>query len=353
MPGRRATTGNYAYATTRVKARKAFLYPKETYTKLLQMDLAEISRFIEESRYKQEIDELATKYSGIDLLEYALNLNMAREMNEVLSFCEADMKDILGAYLMRWDVWNIKSILRGKNYGAPEEEIKETLVPAGELHMPALVELIHKASIADVVEGLSGTKFHKPLSAGLDDFSKTHTLTRLENGLDKAYYANLLSLKAPGAVAEELFMNFVRREIDLTNLRTLFRLKRQGLDHEKIADYLIPGGSKIKADDLRKLSQAPTYDEFINGLKEYPYWEELSGATEASRASGSLNPVEIALTRMLISYAEKISHMYPLSICPIIGYAIRKNVEVSNIRIVARGKELHLGDEAIKDQLVI
>ena len=125
----RSSIGNYAYATARVKTRKAFLYKRETYLKLMQMDLPEISRFIEESKYKQEIDELATKYSGIDLLEYALNLNLAREMSEVLGFCQGDMKVLIGAYLKRWDVWNIKSILRGKNYGASEEEIKETLVP--------------------------------------------------------------------------------------------------------------------------------------------------------------------------------------------------------------------------------
>ncbi len=109
---------------------------------------------------------------------------------------------------------------------------------------------------------------------------------------------------------------FVRREIDIGNLRTLFRLKREGLEHDKIMGYMIPGGAKLTMDDLRKLAQALTYDDFVNMLKEYPYWNDISEAVEKSRETGSLNAIEIALRKSLIAFAEKISHLYPLSITP-------------------------------------
>ena len=349
----RSGIGNYSYAVARVKTRKAFLYPKETYQKLLQMDLPEISRFIEESRYKKEIDELATRYSGIDLLEYALNLNMAREMNEILGFSRGDMHVLIGDYLMRWDAWNIKSILRGKNYGAPEEDIKETLVPAGELSMAKLTDLIHKGNVPDVIKGLSGTKFYKPLNDLLDDYNKTHSLSKLENSLDKAYYANLLSINAPGSTADQLFINFVRREIDITNLRTLLRLKRQGMEHDKIMEYMVPRGAMLDGEVLRKLAQATTFDEFLNMLKETPYWQDISEAVEKYRETKSLNAIEVGLTKSQIRYADKISHAYPLSITPILGYVISKTTEINNLRTIARGKETHLSDEAIKAQMVI
>ena len=350
---KQSKAGNYAYATARVKARKAFLFPRETYTKLLQMSLPEISRFIEESKYKQEIDELATRYSGIDLLEYALNLNLAREMNQILGFCQGELASLMGAYLMRWDVWNIRSILRGKSSGASEEEIRETLVPAGSLPPAEIQDLAKKAAIQDVIDALAGTVFYKPLTEALDDYHKTKTISALENSLDKAYYAYLLEIVQPRTKADELFLNFVRREIDFTNLRTLFRLKRAGLEHEKIADYLIPGGARLRLEDLRKLAQAPSFDEFIGQLKEYPYWAELSEAVDRYRETKSLNSVEIAIYKEQMGYAEKISHLYPLSIMPILGYAVRKTVEINNIRTIARGKESHLSDDVIKSQLVI
>jgi V/A-type H+-transporting ATPase subunit C len=353
MFGLRAKGGNYAYATTRVKARKAFLFPRETYLKLLQMTVPEINRYIEESKYKQEIDELATRYRGIDLVEYALNLNLAREMNDILGFCQGDLKLMMLAYLQRWDVWNIKSVLRGKNTGATEDEIRETFVPAGAIGLQELNDLLKKGTVTEVVEGLTSTIFYKPLVGALDDYNKTKNISTLENTLDRTYYENLMAIKLPGTKADELFVNFMRREIDFTNLRTLFRLKRSGLEQDKIMGYLIPGGARLRMDDLRKLAQAPGFDDFVNLLKEYPYWTDIADAVDRYRETRSLNAVEIALYKQQIAFAEQISHLYPLSICPILGYAVRKNVEVNNIRTIARGKEMSLSDEIIKDQLVM
>jgi V/A-type H+-transporting ATPase subunit C len=353
MIGLRAKGGNYAYATTRVKARKAFLFPRESYIKILQMTVPEINRYIGESKYKQEIDELATRYSGIDLVEYALNLNLAREMNDILGFCQGELKMIMWAYLQRWDVWNIKSLLRGKNTGATEEEIRETFVPAGASGIQEHNDLLKKATVTEAVEGPAGTIFYKPLVGVLDDYNKTKTISTLENTLDRTYYENLMSIKLPGTKADELFINFIRREIDFTNLRTLFRLKRSGLEQDKIMGYLLAGGARLRMDDLRKLSQAPGFDDFVNMLKEYSYWAEIADAVDRYRETGSLNAVEISLYKQQIAFAEQISHLYPLSICPILGYAVRKNVEINNIRTIARGKEMSLSDEVIKDQLVM
>lgn len=353
MARRSAGSGNYSYATARVKTRKAFLFPRETYLKLLQMDVPEISRFIGESKYKEEIDELATKYSGIDLLEYALNLNLARDFGRIMSFCEGELRLLIGAYLNRWDSWNIKSILRGKSFGASEEEIRETLVPAGSLGMQKLNELVKKNTIADVVEGLAGTMFYKPLMSAMDEYNRTHLLSAFENALDRAYYAYLMSLDLPNTKADEMFITFIRHEIDFINLRSLFRLKKESVEHDKIVDYMIPGGFRYKMDDLRKLAQAPGYNDFLTMLKEYPGWDELAPAIQKSQETGSLNPVEIALRKKLNAYGDKISHLYPLSVMPILGYIVRKNTEANNLRIIARGKESHLSDEIIKNQLVI
>jgi V/A-type H+-transporting ATPase subunit C len=348
-----AGSGNYAYATARVKARKAFLFHRETYLKLLQMDVPEISRFIGESKYKEEMDELATKYSGIDLMEHALNLNLARDLGKIMGFCKGELRLLIGAYLHRWDVWNIKSILRGKSFGASDEEIRETLVPAGSIGSQKLNDLIRKSTVPEIVDGLAGTVFYKPLTAAMDEYNKTRLLSAFENALDRTYYETLLSLDIPHTKADELFINFIRHEIDFINMRTLFRLKRENIEHEKVMAYMIPGGAKFNMDDLRKLAQAPSYNEFLSMLKEYPNWDELSAAVQKSQETGSLNSVEIALRKGLISYGEKISHLYPLSITPILGYIVRKNAEVNNLRIIARGKESHLSEEIIKSQLVI
>src|SRR5512137_1670171 len=122
--------GNYSYACARVKAKKSLLLTKDNYPKLLMMDLNEIGRFLGETQYNVEMTELASRYEGVNLIELGTSRNLARMYNGVLSFTKGELRDMIAGYLERWDVWNLKTVLRGKYYGATIEEIREDLVPA-------------------------------------------------------------------------------------------------------------------------------------------------------------------------------------------------------------------------------
>jgi V/A-type H+-transporting ATPase subunit C len=60
-----------------------------------------------------------------------------------------------------------------------------------------------------------------------------------------------------------------------------------------------------------------------------------------------------ALKRYKLRKAQTFSHLYPLSVIPILDYMINKRVEVDNIRIIARGKVSGLDNNTIKELLVI
>ena len=64
MAGMRGISAPYIYVCTRMRVRKAKLLPREEYMRMLNMSLAEITRFIGETEYKQEIDELGHDVQG-------------------------------------------------------------------------------------------------------------------------------------------------------------------------------------------------------------------------------------------------------------------------------------------------
>ena len=74
----RKGNSNYAYAVARVQAKRAKLIPPSEFEKVLKMDVPEITRYIQDSAYKAEVDELASRFSGLDLLEAALTVNEER-----------------------------------------------------------------------------------------------------------------------------------------------------------------------------------------------------------------------------------------------------------------------------------
>lgn len=337
-------TSNYAYAVTRVRAMKSKLLPRETYPRLLNMGIDEITRFIQESEYKNDIDELAMKYSGGDLAEHALNRNLALTYDKLLRITAGDPNYLVSEYLKRYDYWDVKTLLRGKQYNASVEEILESLIAAGEFTYTFLSELAAKESFQEIIEALNETEYY-PL---LQEYDGTN-LAYIENELDKMYYSGLFTaIGRPRSKDRKLFARFIKLEVDVKNLCTLFRLKKAGVDQlDEIMPLLIEGGLELK---LEKLAALP-FEEFIEELQKTQYWEAIS--TVAGPDMDSLTGLESRLTRYYLESATTYSHVSPISIVPIMDYIIYKNNEVNNLRIIFRGKEAGLDDTIIKDQLVV
>ena len=343
--------GNYAYACTRVKAKKPFLLKREDFAKLALMDIPQISRFMGETQYKKEIDELARIYSGVDLVEMATYKNLAGMFEQIIDFSKGELKELISQYLRRFDVWNIKTILRGKFHQAKKEEILEDIVPAGVLKQQFLEHLIDLKTIDETIEGLKGTLYHKPLMAARKQIEEITTLMPFENNLDKAYYSFLLEFIEPDSRANKLFLRFVRKEIDTVNLNTLLKLKFEAWEGD-IMDLLIEGGLELTKPELRRLASLP-FNRLISELKSYSFYNAIESAIEGIERTRSLNEVIRALEKYLLRDADKFSHLYPLSVLPVVHYILAKKNEVDNIRIIARGKESGLSNEIIKKLLVI
>lgn len=339
-------SSNYAYLATRVRAMKSKLLPRETYPRLMNMGISAITRLIEETEYKQDIDELARTYSGVDLIEHGLNRNLAETFTKLIKISEGEPNYLIIEYLKNYDVWNIKTILRGKYYNASPNEIKEDLVSAGQLNYTFLSELAGKESYIEVILALEGTEYH-PI---LKEYDETN-LPDIENKLDKVYYNGLFNVIGESKSKDrKLFARFIRTEIDIKNINTLFRLKKAGVNQDEIVDLIIDGGLELSVNNINRLLPL-SYDDFIQALGKYSFWDSISDAVNSD--NGSLINVETQLKKHSLKYASSFSHVYPLSIVPIMDYIISKRNEVNNLRIIARGKVANLNDDIIMNQLVI
>jgi V/A-type H+-transporting ATPase subunit C len=349
MKGRK---GNYAYACARVKAKKSSLLRKEDFPKFLLMDLNEIGRFLGETNYKTEMTELGARYEGVDLIELGAARNLARIYKEILGFTEGELRDMVASYLNRWDQWNIKTILRGKYYGATAEEVREDLVPAGRLKEDDLNTLMSIGTIADVLDVLKDYDMAIPNEVR-EEYDKAGTLSPLEDYLDREYYARLLASINEGNAPGKRFLTHIRREIDETNLMTLLKLKVEGLGADKIAGFFIKGGGEIDKAEFARLAAAEGVEQLADELSKFSFYEDIKDELESMKRTKSVTEVSLAMKRYTLKKAETFSHLYPLSVLPIIDYLIRKKNEVDNIRIIARSKESGLDPELIKKLLVI
>ncbi|MDI6867030.1 V-type ATP synthase subunit C [Methanoculleus sp.] len=342
---------NYIYACTRMRVRRSRLIPREDYLRMLNMSLPEIIRFIGDTSYRPEIDELGTSFSGIDLVEEALSWNLAKEYQKILELVPGDLKYFSLSYLRRWDIQNVVAILRGKMQGVYPGKIKEVQVPAGKLDKVALDRLLTEESPERVVEALKSERFYPTLEKEIGGAMETGSFAHMENELYKGYYARLIEDAKGGVKGGNIFLKYIQLEIDMRNIQTLFRL-RTGHVQEDVRDMMIPGGT-FSVDELQQIFGLDDRDEFIDALKRRVKMVPLLNALEEIRRLSALHEIEVALTRVQLDQMERISKRYPFSVLPVIVYLEEKKYEVANLRALARGKEAGIPGERLKGYLVM
>ncbi len=345
----RAGSSNSEYVNARVRSRRSRLYDEEAYRRLLRMSPAEIARDMEESSYEAEINELGSRFGGVDLIEYALNRNLAQQFEDILGWADGQLYDLLVRYLRKFDAWNVKTLLRGVYSDTDAEDIRVDLIRAGELADDRLDRLAESGSVEEVVEGLSGTIFGEALAGAYEDYEATDVLIPLENAVDRAYYELLVTGLRGGPELEE-YREYLRAEIDFRNAINAFRLARSGTDIDP-TEYFIHGGSLFSESDVQRL--AGDLDELASYIRESRYGDDLSAALDELETADSLIGFERALETALLEYAGSLGHVHPLSVTPVVAYILAKEREVDNIRAIARGKEAGLDQDEIEEELVI
>ena len=166
--------------------RRNLLNPSVFETLILKPDVDSIITELANTAYKDEIEKASVQYTGIRCIEVALRRDFSAAFRKILRFMKGDQKEdesekYITILLGRWDVQNIKTILRGKNIHIPSAEILECLVPAGELDETTMVELIKQTDVKAVIDLLAtwGISYAKPLTRNFKDTLKKGTLPSL------------------------------------------------------------------------------------------------------------------------------------------------------------------------------
>jgi V/A-type H+-transporting ATPase subunit C len=345
-----AGTSNPEYVIARVRSRRAALFDEEDYRKMLRMGPSEIARYMEESTYEDSINALGARHSGVDLLEYTLNRDLAQQFEDILDWADGRLYALIARYLRKFDAWNVKTVVRGIYSGTDTDDIESDLIRAGEFSERRLSQLLDAGSIEEVVEVLSDTLFGDPLADAYPDYEETDVLVPLENAVDRAFYENLLGDVSTDDEALSLYVEFLEAEVDFRNARNALRLARSGADIDPSA-YFIEGGVLFKQAQLSTL--AGNVDELVAHIRDSRYGDELSDALDRLEEAESLVAFEHALEVALLEYADSIGNTFPLSITTVISYILAKEREVDNIRAIARGREADLSQEQIEEELLI
>lgn len=343
--------GFYPYTYVRTTVMKSLLFRKEDYHKMLKMDFNEIAKFLQESHYKKEIDELATRHSGADLLELALNRNLAESFKKLMRISSYELGLLIREYAKRKDIEDIKTVLRGKFTNTGEKTILNSITAAGTLSYDFFVSLLKRESVEDILKNNMIMDFSL-LKGSLKDFDEKKSLVSIENAFDKYYYSHLIQFSGILPKEGALFRNFLLKEVEILNILTLLRLKRAKLGKDAVKDFLILFGDKLKDSKMMALAGLEDLEELSKALSKTEYKNIIAKGIGEFKKNSSLIALEAELYKYLLKQSILFMHQHPLSIDVILGYMFAKDIEVRNLKIIVRGRQLGLSEEFIEGQLI-
>ena len=321
----------------RVSAKRAKLLTESDYRNLLKMQPNEIARKLEEGEYSEEINDLASDYEGIELIEHALTQNLSNTLCHIYEISPESLENILESYLRRYDILSFKRLLRWKENGN-KKNIDALITPTARTSKEKYLKLKQK-SLEEIKESI---KFPESNIDYQDYLKDTETLQEIEKQLDQAYFDDIIYTASK--TRNKYLNKFVQDEIEYENIKIALRLKKYGLAEEKIKEMLLKGdkrntGSDIaESEDLKQALKLLRDKEIIKPEFEEENLEDIEHLLEVKR-------LEKALSML---------HEQPMGLTSVLGYILAKTIEVKNLRMLIRAKETGIqNNKTIERNLII
>lgn len=337
----------YTYPNARVRARMGRIFTEKQFSEIIESGNIE-----EVKNYLRGYPDYA-KYIDQYPLEKALDIQLAENYDLVARISPENSRDSFKFLLKKWDIKNLKSIIIAKEVGLSPEETMDLVIPFGELS-DKLDALIDADDINEVLSALEGTEYTQILEDSIPIYQESRMLLPLESSLDKYLLENLLrTVATPEDDNTAYLKNYVGDLVDSTNLKIILRAKVDGLKFDDIEPYMITDGYQIREWKLKDLMEAENVSGVVSGLEGTDYASLLAEAMTDYNETGSIAAFETALDNHVNDTAKKISLKNQFGIGPMIGFLSRKEREIKNLKIIARGKrEDGFSPAQIKEMLI-
>lgn len=324
---------DFTHAVARLRVMEKRLLDKNKVERLLDSNGAEeVLRILQETAYGEGINNIESAYEYEKVLKEEL-INLYDSLYKI-----SPVKDVIDIMSMRYDYHNIKVLLKAKALG---KDLSNILIPIGTIPVDILKNSILTGElnplgkyIADAIKDIE-VKFEESKDPQVIDVL-----------LDKYMFNNMLSR------AKELDIDYITRyvqeSIDITNIKTMLRVKKQNKDGRFLEAVLIPNGTINERIYIEGLNDS--LEGFIAKISRTEYSKVLSSILEEYTASGNISSLDALYDNYIMNHAKDAKRVN-FGPEPIIAYIIAKETEIKIIRIIMVGKINNVSTEIIRERL--
>jgi V/A-type H+-transporting ATPase subunit C len=335
---------HYAYLQTLVAIFSKRLLSDLQFTGLVKQPLKEILPRLKNNGLENIIIKLTQSHyrplpaGNMDNLFLSILLDDAQSIIRSLSGRE---REFFIFWIRRFELQNIKTILRGKSLQRPKEQILSELTPLNQFSVLPIDELLNADNITDFLHQLEKTPFASIAYYGSKNFEQKRDVFTVETAINHQYFTVLNDkLNDLSNDDQSLLQPLLGRIIDQTNLIWLLRYRLiYHLSSSHTYFLLVSGGLYLHPKILIQLSQ----------IKELHQIHDLlpNKIKLLLKESDSIHQIELSLERDLIKTAYSMLKTTPFTLAHAFTYLILREKQLSQLHTLFKGKLLDLTDTEI------
>ncbi len=356
---------DFGYGNARLRARKTQLLGRSDYEALLGKDVDGILGALSSTAYGPEVEGALTRFSGARRLHETVRVNLGRSLEEVRSFYAGEARELVDILLSRWDLHNVVALLRGEAIRPHTEDALMYVYPVGALNDALAREVARQNEFAAAVGLLIRWRLPDPDTAATlrdawPEYERTENLAALEHAATSGWTDRTAAALARTGADGEGLRRFFERETNERNVLVALRL-RDAIERGELSGIpasdewgaYLPGGS-IATERLDAAVRLPDAGAAARSLSAAIPGDRWRMPLERWSAGGNLLALQKELEEQRISDAVSLfTRGDPLGVGVPVAYAVAKENEAKNLRLVAEGAARGLDPELIRGQIFI
>lgn len=249
------------------------------------------------------------------------------------------VKGLIDVMAIKYDYHNIKVLIKGKIL---KQDFSNMLIPVGMIDF----SILKNAILGDSLRGLP-KHIEKCIEEINNRFEENKDPQIIDIIADKYLYAHINDIRKSKELNDKYLDKYINSIIDLNNIKTLLRVKKQQKNVNFLLDSLVPGGTidekKYRAMFLENTENIPNHvlGQYNSIVKE---------GVISFINTGSVSLFEKLIDNYLMKFIKE-AKLITKGLEPVLAYMYAKESEIKQVRTIMVGKLNNISKEVIRERL--
>lgn len=329
-----------AYLRTRLAILSSQLLGKRRLSELAHLPLDELATETDFINAQGDNDSIR-----LTTFERVLMQTWLDELSALMRPLEGPARRLLTQWASRYELLNIKAIVRGKIGQLPTSEIERNL-----FRLPGYLSLNHDAllntdSVPELLRQLEKTHYRRIARQALRRYEERPDPFLLDATLDQQFYSDLINrAQMLSSTDRSETVNLIGRIVDRHNLVWSLRYRfNYGLQPSEVLYLAIDGGRVLSRVKLQQVLQAESLTEALRHIPPHL----LSHGEFPSR----ITDMEMAMRNDVHDYAQRAMRRSPSVVTSVLAYLVLRHGEIQNVYAIVHARVHGLGDDLLDEAL--